>query len=308
MLNLVSTIGAFILAAGIARRGVGRAAAEGPRAARRRAIRGTPARSSGCRKMPGEAVGRPLDSRDRQPLSAVGSAELRARRRRGPLLPAGRRRGAARDARHVDRRRDAGAVPAHSRPDVHHALVRRCSSAASSSSPPSSCWTRWPLVSAALGLAAILVWLWTGTARFPRKPDKDVGLGLTLPLYVSGRDSVGWWAMFITMLGDVHARSSSLVFGYFFYWTLRERLPAQPSPRPGCSGPQLAARAAWRLVGADGSARRWNGREPACASTPALLAGGAAAAPAAARCWPVRGSPSSIRPRHVYRRHRLGAA
>src|SRR5690606_10971205 len=52
----------------------------------------------------------------------------------------------------------------------------------------------WTLALASL-LAAIGViwsWLWTGTSPIPEKPEKDVGLGLTLPLYASGPASVGW--------------------------------------------------------------------------------------------------------------------
>lgn len=73
---------------------------------------------------------------------------------------------------------------------------------------------------AAIGtLTAILWWLWTGTGEIPEKKTRDIGLGLSLPLYVSGPASVGWWAMFITMVGDGTA-FASLVFGYFFYWTI----------------------------------------------------------------------------------------
>lgn len=82
---------------------------------------------------------------------------------------------------------------------------------------------------AVLGLATILVWLWTGTAQIPEKPEKNVGLGLTLPLYVSGPKAVGWWAMLITMLGDMVA-FVSLVFGYFFYWTVHEEFPPPEQP------------------------------------------------------------------------------
>jgi cytochrome c oxidase subunit I+III len=85
----------------------------------------------------------------------------------------------------------------------------------------------------AVTLAAILAWLWTGTNDIPEKPEKDVGLGLTLPLYISGPQSVGWWGMFITMVGDGTA-FGSLVFGYFFYWTIHEDFTA------GISGPGVA--------------------------------------------------------------------
>ncbi len=68
-------------------------------------------------------------------------------------------------------------------------------------------------------LGAILTWLWTGTSETPKRNERDIGLGVTLPLYASGPASVGWWAMFITMAGDGTA-FASLMFGYFFYWTI----------------------------------------------------------------------------------------
>src|SRR5690606_31604348 len=64
-------------------------------------------------------------------------------------------------------------------------------------------WTA--AVSAALALAFVIGWLWTGTARIPEKPEKHVGLGLTLPLYATGSESVGWWGMLVAMLGDMTA-------------------------------------------------------------------------------------------------------
>jgi cytochrome c oxidase subunit I+III len=138
------------------------------------------------------------------------------------------------------------------------------------------------LISAALALGFILVWLWTGTAIIPEKPDKDVGLGLRLPLYLSGSRSVGWWAMFITMLGDM-AAFFSLVFGYFFYWTVRTDFPPAPALGPGLAWPLLgliALLGAWLLTVA---ARHLNrrGDPPAmraalAAATALALLGGAA--------------------------------
>src|SRR3546814_17699035 len=72
-------------------------------------------------------------------------------------------------------------------------------------------------------VAAILAWLWVGTAEIPEKAEKAVGLGLTLPLYASGPAGVGWWAMFITLLGDATA-FAGLVFGYFFFWTIHDAI------------------------------------------------------------------------------------
>ncbi len=78
--------------------------------------------------------------------------------------------------------------------------------------------------SGVLALLVILYWLWTGTAVVPEKARKDVGRGLVLPLYSSGAESVGWWAMLITMIGDMTAYFS-LVFGYFFFWTIHADFP-----------------------------------------------------------------------------------
>lgn len=109
----------------------------------------------------------------------------------------------------------------------------------------------------AIGVGVILYWLWTGTALIPEKARKDIGLGLKLPLYVSGPDSVGWWAMLITMLGDMSA-FFSLVFGYFFFWTVHENFPPAGMDGPGVFWPAVAgvaALAAWVLMLA---ARRLN--------------------------------------------------
>jgi cytochrome c oxidase subunit I+III len=118
-------------------------------------------------------------------------------------------------------------------------------------------WWWLALASAVLALATIVTWLWTGTAVIPEKTGKDVGLGVTLPLYASGQASVGWWAMLITMLGDSTA-FMSLVFGYFFYWTVRPDFLPDPTPGPGVFWPSVAAAlliAAWGLTVL---ARRWN--------------------------------------------------
>jgi cytochrome c oxidase subunit I+III len=132
------------------------------------------------------------------------------------------------------------------------------------------------LISGALALCVILVWLWTGTAMIPEKRAKDVGLGLTLPLYLSGPRSVGWWAMFITMLGDMTA-FASLVFAYFFFWTIHADFPPPAALGPGLVWPLLGLAAllgAWLLTVA---ARRSNGRGDLAAMRGALAAAAALA-------------------------------
>ncbi len=107
-------------------------------------------------------------------------------------------------------------------------------------------WWIATVLAAVVCLAAILYWLWTGTAEIPEKPAKDIGLGVTLPLYASGPASVGWWAMFITMTGDGTA-FASLVFGYFFSWTVHADFTA------GLAGPGVA----WPLAAAALFATAW---------------------------------------------------
>jgi cytochrome c oxidase subunit I+III len=113
-------------------------------------------------------------------------------------------------------------------------------------------------LSAGAALGVICYWLWTATATIPEKPEKDVGLGLRLPLYVSGPTSVGWWAMLITMLADFTA-FVSLVFGYFFYWTIHEDFPPDAGQQGlGIFWPSAAAAlllGAWALMML---AKRWN--------------------------------------------------
>jgi cytochrome c oxidase subunit I+III len=118
-------------------------------------------------------------------------------------------------------------------------------------------WWHLALVSCVFALITIVTWLWTGTAEIPERPEKYVGLGLTLPIYLSGPASVGWWGMLITMLGVVTA-FISLVFGYFFYWTARPDFP--PNPTNGPSVPWSVAAlvfvaGAWLMTI---MARRWN--------------------------------------------------
>ncbi len=96
------------------------------------------------------------------------------------------------------------------------------------------------IVSLVVAVGVILWWLWTGTAVIPEKAVKDVGLGTTLPLYASGPSSVGWWAMGITMVA-MQTAFISLVFGYLFFWTLHENFPPA-----GMSGPGIG----WPLAGA----------------------------------------------------------
>ncbi len=124
------------------------------------------------------------------------------------------------------------------------------------------------LVSGVFFIAAVLWWLWTGTGHIPEKDEKDVGRGLSLPLYASGVKSVGWWAMFITMVGDGTALAS-LAFGYFFFWTIHEDFTGGLDG-PGMSWPMVALglfAAAWAAT----LAARDTNRRSAVGTARALL-------------------------------------
>jgi len=127
-------------------------------------------------------------------------------------------------------------------------------------------------ICAVLSLGTVLTWLWTGTARIPEKPQKDVGLGLTLPTYVSGPAAVGWWAMFITMLGDMTA-FVSLVFGYFFYWTVRDDFPPDDLVGPGVLWPVVGGILSLGAWAATVLARRLNRTDSARAFYSATVSG-----------------------------------
>src|SRR5690606_4224143 len=121
-------------------------------------------------------------------------------------------------------------------------------------------------------LGLVLAWLWTGTGRIPDEPTRDVGMGVSLPTYVSGPASIGWWAMLITMLAD-QAAFITLVFSEFFFWTVSLPYPAPEVPAPS-SGPLWAGLAAgaagWALVA---WARRLFGKERPAPARLALLVG-----------------------------------
>ncbi|HEX5659262.1 MAG TPA: cytochrome c oxidase subunit I [Polyangiales bacterium] len=121
-------------------------------------------------------------------------------------------------------------------------------------------WWRLAILSFMVGIGLICVWLWTGTALHPEKPDKDVGLGLRLPLYLSGTASVGWWGTFVTMLAAFTAYVC-IVFGYFFFWTVHEDFPPAHASGPGWRWPLVSLLLFLAAWSATLLARRANARD-----------------------------------------------
>ncbi|MDX2205294.1 MAG: cbb3-type cytochrome c oxidase subunit I [Hyphomicrobiaceae bacterium] len=88
------------------------------------------------------------------------------------------------------------------------------------------------LVCGVLAVVFVLLWMWD-TDPEP-KPDVEIGGGLTLPTYMSGPSSHSWWAMVVLML-VAGTSFACLVFSYLFLWTTR---PEQ-FPPPGITVPEL---------------------------------------------------------------------
>ena len=141
------------------------------------------------------------------------------------------------------------------------------------------------VASGVAALAAIVWWLWTGTSEIPEKREKAVGMGVVLPLGSYGSFSPGWWAMLITMTADATA-FASLVFGYFFYWTIHAGFPLDAGGGivgPGWGWPMVAlalVAAGWLLTilarQVNARARYGLARGALCLAILATAAGGAA--------------------------------
>jgi cytochrome c oxidase subunit I+III len=99
----------------------------------------------------------------------------------------------------------------------------------------------------AIGAALALVgcafgWLWTtGDRRAPLQ--LDVGRGLSLPIQYAARNAPGWWGTVILLL-VVATLFGALVFGYFYLWLRAPLWPPEGIGAPPVGVAGLAAAAA----------------------------------------------------------------
>ncbi|MCC6534778.1 MAG: cbb3-type cytochrome c oxidase subunit I [Burkholderiales bacterium] len=100
------------------------------------------------------------------------------------------------------------------------------------------------MLPAALGgviaLVACWLWLWQ-TDRGPVHAPVDIGGGITLPVYASGSVGHSWWAMVVLLLvsGTI---LSALVFAFYYYWTIAPGpWPPAPDTLPAWPWPAAAA-------------------------------------------------------------------
>jgi cytochrome c oxidase subunit I+III len=102
---------------------------------------------------------------------------------------------------------------------------------------------QWYLTAVACGavsLASVLVWMWH-TDPEPLRKRFDIGGGIKLPAEMTGPSSHSWWATvtFLLVAGSLFA---SLVFAYFFIWTVNpEGWPPKGAEQPSLLAPALAA-------------------------------------------------------------------
>ncbi|BBK35957.1 cytochrome c oxidase subunit I [Allostella sp. ATCC 35155] len=101
-------------------------------------------------------------------------------------------------------------------------------------------------IAAVCGVLAVLfclVWAW-GLDPGPARGKVAVGAGLTLPSYMTGPQSHSWWAMVVLMLVAA-SLYIAYVFSYLYLWTVSPEVwaPAGAAPLPPLSRPLVAAAA-----------------------------------------------------------------
>jgi cytochrome c oxidase subunit I+III len=99
------------------------------------------------------------------------------------------------------------------------------------------------LSSGALAVAAILIWMWPSDPQPLARA--EIGHGIKVPTYLSGSISHSWWAMVVLLL-VAGALYLSYVFSYLYLWTVSPQVwprPEQLAPIvwPLLSGALLAA-------------------------------------------------------------------
>jgi len=95
------------------------------------------------------------------------------------------------------------------------------------------------LVCGVITLAMIIWWLWE-TDPGPMHPSVDIGGGLKLPVYLTGPASHSWWAMVVLILVAASVYGC-LVFSYLFIWTVAPQIWTAIDALPAPGYPLAAA-------------------------------------------------------------------
>ena len=94
------------------------------------------------------------------------------------------------------------------------------------------------IISGVLALVMILIWMWSSDPE--PLPRAEIGHGIKVPTYVSGSLSHSWWAMVVLLLvaGSLFL---SLVFSYLFLWTVSPQIWPKPEQLPQPTWPLVSA-------------------------------------------------------------------
>jgi cytochrome c oxidase subunit I+III len=96
------------------------------------------------------------------------------------------------------------------------------------------------LLGGVVALVGVLHWLWQSEPG-PVSPPVDIGGGVTLPVNICGPASHSWWGAVVLILVDATIFASAL-FTYFYLWTVRpEQWPPTGAPLPDAAWPILSA-------------------------------------------------------------------
>jgi cytochrome c oxidase subunit I+III len=95
------------------------------------------------------------------------------------------------------------------------------------------------LACAVIAIASCLHWTW----ELDKGPDAgpvDIGGGYRLPVYVTGPDGHGWWAMVVLMLvaGSLYL---AWIFAYLYLWTVSPEVWPEQAALPAWRWPGLSA-------------------------------------------------------------------
>jgi cytochrome c oxidase subunit I+III len=107
-------------------------------------------------------------------------------------------------------------------------------------------WTVVAVSGAVVALASIVMWLWEMDPA-PSGKLFDIGGELSLPDYMSGRSSHSWWAMVVLMLVD-GSIFACLIFTFYYLWTVTlSGFPPESLDLP-LAGSSVGAVLAWGIA------------------------------------------------------------
>ena len=104
------------------------------------------------------------------------------------------------------------------------------------------------IVCGVIAVVWVIVWLWSLDPGYSHPP-VDIGGGIKLPVYQTGPSSQAWWAMIVLIFvaGSIFA---SQVFSYLFLWTVSPDVWPQGDTWPAAWSPWVAAALAGASSGA----------------------------------------------------------